>query len=229
MRAQVNVSTRIHSSARVLQMAGMFDVPIEQKASHTLDANLPIEDRPWNVGLIVGPSGAGKSTLARHAWPDEMAAAYAWSADRSLLDDFPKGMGIKDIIGLLTSVGLGSPPAWMRPHHTLSNGEAFRASIARALAETDGLVVVDEFTSVVDRQVAKVASHTVQKAVRRGGRQFVAVTCHYDVIDWLQPDWVYDVAANSFAWRQVQPHPRSSSASTRSITPSGRCFAAITI
>jgi ABC-type ATPase with predicted acetyltransferase domain len=35
---------------------------------------------------------------------------------------------------------------------------------------------VDEFTSVVDRQVAKVASHTVQKAVRRQSRQLVAVT-----------------------------------------------------
>lgn len=207
MRANVTASTTIRSSPRVLQMSGMFDVPIQEKATHTLDANLPIEDKTWNVGLIVGPSGAGKSTLARHLWPDEMTASPAWSPDCSLLDDFPAGMGIKDIIGLLTSVGLGSPPAWMRPFHTLSNGEAFRASIARALAETDGLVVIDEFTSVVDRQVAKVASHTVQKAVRRSQRQFVAVTCHYDVTDWLQPDWVFDVAANSFAWRQVQPHP----------------------
>lgn len=207
MRTHIEVSSPIKQSARVLQMAGMFDVPIEAKTSHSWDADLPIEDKPWNVGLIVGPSGAGKSTLARHLWPDQMAAAYQWSPDRSLLDDFPPGMGIRDIIGLLTSVGLGSPPAWMRPHHTLSNGEAFRASMARSLAEIDGVVVVDEFTSVVDRQVAKVASHTVQKTVRRQERQFVAVTCHYDVIDWLQPDWVYDVAAGSFTWRSVQPHP----------------------
>lgn len=208
MQAHVTVSTAIKTSARVLQMAGMFDAPIEEKATHTLDATLPIEDHPWNIGLIVGPSGAGKSTLARHLWPEQTATDFPWSADRSLLDDFPEVMSIRDIIGLLTSVGLGSPPAWMRPYHTLSNGEAFRASIARALAETSGLVVIDEFTSVVDRQVAKVASHTVQKAVRRKDRQFVAVTCHYDVADWLQPDWVFDVAAGSFTWRQVQPHPK---------------------
>ena len=110
--------------------------------------------------------------------------------------------------GSLGSVGLAFPPAWLRPYRTLSNGEAFRADIARSLAELDGLVVVDEFTSVVDRQVAQVASHTVQKAVRKAGRQFVAVTCHYDVADWLQPNWVYDVAAGKFTWRQVQPHPQ---------------------
>jgi len=116
-------------------------------------------------------------------------------------------MGIRDVTGLLSATGLSSPPAWLRPYRTLSNGEAFRADIARGLAETSGLVVVDEFSSVVDRQVAQVASHAVQKAVRRAGRQFVAVTCHYDVEDWLQPDWVYDAAAQIFTWRSVQPHP----------------------
>jgi GNAT superfamily N-acetyltransferase len=36
----------------------------------------------------------------------------------------------------------------------------------------------------------------------------VAATCHYDVVDWLQPDWIYQPHANSFAWRSVQPRPQ---------------------
>jgi GNAT superfamily N-acetyltransferase len=207
MKATITVSAPVKSSARVLQMASMFDTPLVSKSVNTFEVDLPIEDRLWSVGLIVGPSGSGKTTIASHFWPTIFSKGHEWSDDRSLLDDFPRGMSIKEVVGLLTSVGLGSPPAWMRPFRTLSNGEAFRAEMARTLAETKDVVVVDEFTSVVDRQVAKVASHTVQKTVRRSKRQMIAVTCHYDVQDWLQPDWVYDTAAQSFAWRSVLPHP----------------------
>lgn len=205
--ADITLTAPVHRSPRVLQVAGMFDVPLEEKTSLTLHASLPLDDREWNIGLVTGPSGAGKSTLARHLWPESVLGGQGWPADAALVDAFPPHMSIKDVTGLLSAVGLASPPAWLRPFSTLSNGEAFRASIARALAERDGLVVVDEFSSVVDRQVAKVVSHATAKAVRRAGRQLVAVTCHRDVEDWLQPDWVYDVAAGSFTWRSVQHHP----------------------
>ncbi|MEV1003424.1 GNAT family N-acetyltransferase [Nonomuraea sp. NPDC050202] len=207
MRADITLATPVHRTARVLQLQGMFDVPLEKKLTNSWSVDLPVEERRWNVGLLVGPSGSGKSTIAQELWPGRLVRDRPWG-DRALVDDFPPGMGIKDIVGLLTAVGLSSPPAWLRPYKTLSNGEAFRASMARALAEHQGLLVVDEFTSVVDRQVAKVASHAVAKSVRRAGRQLVAVTCHYDVTDWLQPDWIYDLAAGSFSWRSVQPRPR---------------------
>jgi hypothetical protein len=80
-------------------------------------------------------------------------------------------------------------------------------SIARALAEEKELVVVDEFTSVVDRTVAKVGSAAIAKSVRASKRRFVAIACHYDILDWLQPDWVFDTGANEFDWRLVQRRP----------------------
>jgi len=69
------------------------------------------------------------------------------------------------------------------------------------------LVVIDEFTSVVDRTVAKVASAAVAKAVRTRGIRFVAVTCHYDVAEWLCPDWMYEPATSEFQWRCLQRRP----------------------
>lgn len=36
------------------------------------------------------------------------------------------------------------------------------------------------------------------KTWRRGKGQIVLLSCHYDIIDWLQPDWVYDTAEARF-------------------------------
>jgi GNAT superfamily N-acetyltransferase len=93
----------------------------------------------------------------------------------------------------------------------LSNGEQFRCDLARALgaaSRSGGLVAFDEFTSVVDRNVARVASAAIAKGMQAGqiGGRFVAVTCHYDVTEWLQPDWVIDMATSQFQWRCL-PRP----------------------
>src|SRR5207247_1429153 len=104
-------------------------------------------------------------------------------------------------------VGFSSPPAWLRPFHVLSTGEQFRASLARLLAYAPELVVMDEYTSVVDRTVAQIGSADLAKTVRSRGQRFVAVTCHEDVEAWLQPDWVYRAATTTFAWRCLQRRP----------------------
>lgn len=208
MLIDVEVHTEASRSARALQLCGAFDVPIAERQSLRWRGDLPIEDRPWTVGLIVGPSGCGKSTIMRALWGDERK--LEWHG-RSVIDDFPEHLPVDDIVAACSAVGFNTIPAWLRPFHVLSNGEKFRVELARRLLEApdDGTpIVVDEFTSVVDRQVAAIGSQAVAKYVRRTGKQFVAVTCHFDVIDWLQPDWVYEPATNEFTWRSVQPRPR---------------------
>lgn len=210
-----NVNVDIHLEAdtpttpRITQVSGIFDVDPSTKNSSDWHHELPLAEKEWNVGLIVGPSGSGKSVLAREVWGERLKETADWDNNLSLIDNFDDDVETLEITSTLTNVGLGSVPAWLRPYSTLSNGERFRADMARFITETteQGVAVVDEFTSVVDRQVAKVSSHCVQKTVRRQNKRFVAVTCHYDVIDWLQPDWVYDLATLTFSWRSVQPRP----------------------
>src|SRR5262249_32859922 len=108
---------------------------------------------------------------------------------------------------LLSSVGFSSPPAWLRPYHVLSTGQAFRVTLARLLAEAKDLAVMDEFTSVVDRTVAQIGSAAIAKTVRQRKQKFVAVTCHEDVEPWLNPDWVYRPDVNQFTWRSLQQRP----------------------
>jgi GNAT superfamily N-acetyltransferase len=202
----VVVSAPIRDSFRVRQLAGMFDVPLAERARERFSVDVPGLDEPWTVGLIVGPSGSGKSTLARAAFGEQCAAPAPWPADAAIIDGFGD-RPIHEITAVLSSVGFSSPPAWLRPYAVLSNGEKFRCDLARALLNEGPVAVVDEFTSVVDRTVAKVASAAVSRAVRRraesggagNGGRFVAVTCHYDVAEWLEPDWVIDMARGTLA------------------------------
>ena len=186
----------------------MFDAPPEEKQRLEWDISLPLEDRPWQVGLIYGPSGSGKSTVARALFGGE--TKVEWRAKTALIDNFPAAMSVEQIATLCSAVGLNTIPCWLRPHEVLSNGEKFRADMARLLAEAapGSTVVVDEFTSVVDRQVAQVASHALQKAVRKAGFRLVAVSCHSDIIEWLQPDWTLDMGASGkFDWGSLRRRP----------------------
>ncbi|HVV98915.1 MAG TPA: ABC transporter ATP-binding protein [Planctomycetaceae bacterium] len=204
---RIERQTAVVRSARVMQLEGLFDLPPTERSGLAWEVSLPLEERAWNVGLIVGPSGCGKSTIARELFGDALVAGYNWPAEHSIVDAFPASLGIKDVAGLLSSVGFSSPPSWLRPFACLSNGEQFRVTLARALAEQPELAVIDEFTSVVDRTVAQIGSAAVAKAVRRRGQRLISVACHYDIIDWLQPDWTYEPASNEFRWRCLQPRP----------------------
>jgi len=203
---KITRASAIARTPRVRQLEGLFDVPPAKRREHSWTVDLQL-DKPWNLGLIVGPSGSGKTTIARELFGKQLVDGWDWPKDKAILDGFPAAQSIHEIVGLLSAIGFSSPPSWLKPFHVLSNGEQFRVNLARTLAEAPDLAVVDEFTSVVDRTVAQIASAALAKTIRASNRRFVAVTCHYDVEDWLQPDWRYDAASGEFAWRSLQRRP----------------------
>ena len=205
----VLVKSDIENSFRVQQVKGIFDVPEMASIEHSWKISVPVEDRPWSIGLIVGPSGSGKSTVARACFGDQLIEhGFQWHEKKAIVDGFDPSLSATDITNALSSVGFSSPPQWLKPYQALSNGQKFRCDLAKALCESSDLVVFDEFTSVVDRTVAKVASAAVSKAIRRQDKKrFVAVSCHSDVEEWLDPDWVLDMTEQKFAWRLLRRRP----------------------
>ncbi len=121
-------------------------------------------------------------------------------ADKPIIDCIAESGDWQKVTAALAAVGLGSVPAWLRPYQSLSTGERFRADLARLVADAPPKVVIDEFTSVVDRQVARVGSHAFAKAWRGTGGQAIILSCHYDILPWLSPDWVFDTAEGRFYW-----------------------------
>lgn len=192
-RKRVVLSSPIADSFRVAKVLGAVDKPNLRDVETTLEFDEPPgvgED--WSIGLIVGPSGSGKSTIARLCYG--LGEPFAWSEDRAVLDNFgPRPFD--ELAAALAAVGFATQTHWLRPYRTLSAGERFRCDLCKTLLDAPGPVaVVDEYTSVVDRTIAKNASIALRKAFDRNAfnKKFVAASCHRDVQEWLEPDWTLD-------------------------------------
>ncbi len=174
---------------RVASIMGKFDLQSEHiKESFNGEIDLAKE---WQIGIIVGASGTGKSTIAKELFTKEYIRGFEYNSE-SFIDDFPKNLSIEEITRTLNSVGFSSPPSFIKPYSVLSNGEKMRVDLARALLNENDIIVFDEFTSVVDRNIAQIGSIAVAKSIRRTNKKFIAVACHYDIIEWLEPDWIFD-------------------------------------
>lgn len=186
---------------RVASVMGKFDLQSNQiQERFTGRINLP---ESWQIGLIVGKSGTGKSTIAKQLFPDAYITNFEYSAE-TILDDMPEGKSVDEIVKTFNAVGFSSPPSWLKPYSVLSNGEKMRVDLAQAILSESEMFVFDEFTSVVDRQVAQVGSFAMQKAIRKTQKKFIAVTCHFDVEDWLLPDWIFETDTMTFRQSEVQ-------------------------
>ncbi len=140
----------------------------------------------WHIGVIVGASGSGKSKLLA-TFDDGAVEEVEWDPSKSIAAHFDNAVEANE---KLSAAGLMSVPDWVKPYHVLSNGQQFRANLARSLYNC---ARIDEFTSVIDRNVAKAASTAMARYVRKNDIQgIVLVTCHRDILEYLEPDWVID-------------------------------------
>lgn len=191
MKVEAHRTVEVQHTYGVARALALFNVPPEDVTEFHIEAEIPVESQDWQIGAIIGPSGSGKTTLVEALKEAGFTEAELdeWSPDLSILDGISGGFD--KATGALASVGLGTVPSWIRPFHVLSNGEKFRASLARILNGTATDVVIDEFTSVVDRRVACIGAGAFAKAWRRrpAGR-VVVVGPHFDILPWIKPDWV---------------------------------------
>jgi ABC-type lipoprotein export system ATPase subunit/GNAT superfamily N-acetyltransferase len=193
----VVLQSPMFSSFRCQCAANSLDIDVAKKSVHHLhidNVNIPSK---WNIGLVVGSSGSGKTTLIKKLFGDNV---FDCDIDENLpiIEQFPKSMTYEDCAKILNGIGLTSVPCWIRPYKTLSNGQQARAQAAFLMSKTNDIVCLDEWTSVVDRTVAKAMSVCVDKFTRKNNKKIILCSCHYDIIEWLRPDWIIDCNRQEF-------------------------------
>lgn len=209
MRIEIHHSVNDFDSYRAARVKSLFN------AENGCNFDLSIDDvdlsGQWNIGVVVGASGSGKTSIGKQIFGSNKIVdlSTGWNDNKPIIDDIAPDGDFNTVTGLLASVGLGDVPAWLRPFRVLSNGEQFRAGLARLICEKPQEAVVDEFTSVIDRQIAKIGAQAFQKAWRRENPsgKVVLLTPHYDVLDWLRPDWVIDTTAKTFERGKPRQRP----------------------
>lgn len=173
-----------------MEVAEAFDYDFDGRTFFD-SPEIPELPESWGVGLIVGSSGSGKSTLLStiglHSEPQ-------WGESRAVASHFGSAEEAKK---RLAAVGLNSIPSMMRPYRVLSNGEKHRADLARVL---ESYAAIDEFTSVVDRTVARSICVSIRRFIRSEGLTNITfASCHRDIVEWLEPDWVFDTDTLEFS------------------------------
>jgi len=167
-----------------------FDIQNKEETSVKIPINFSeCKTFDWNIGVIYGGSGTGKTTLLKEF--GNLTTDY-FDEHKPLISNFD-WLEPKEATFLLSAMGLASVPTWLRPFSLLSNGEQYRASLAYKVgkASDNDVILIDEFTSVVDRDVAKAMSNALQKYIRRNNKKIILASCHFDIMEWLLPDWTY--------------------------------------
>jgi len=186
----VDLKSEVFKTFRCQKAANSLDIDSEKKSRHRLEIKADLKT-PFNIGLIVGSSGSGKTTLAKKIFGEECFKNYL-DPKKPIIEQFPKDWSYDDCAKALSGMGLTSVPCWIRPAYTLSNGQQARASAALSLAFNDDIIIIDEWTSVVDRVVAKAMSNCVNKYARKTNKKIILCSCHFDIIDWINPDFIID-------------------------------------
>lgn len=210
MKVEVHNRVSDFNSYRAARVKSLFNA--ESGCNFDLEIENVDLSGDWNIGVVVGPSGSGKTSIGRQIFGENKIYDYTqgWSPDKPIIDDIAPNGDFNEVTGALANVGLGSVPSWLRPFRVLSNGEQFRAGLAKIVCEKPTEIVIDEFTSVIDRQIARIGSQAFQKAWRRGNPKgkVVLLTPHYDILDWIQPDWVIDTKTKTFERGLLRQRPK---------------------
>ena len=216
-------------SPRMREVCWDFGIPPRETPT-IIAENLQLTLKPGTLAVVTGPSGAGKSSILQAA-ADKLgdvtwAGRGAFPVDRAIVDCIAPRRPLGEALEILTACGLGEPRLWVRRFTDLSDGEQFRAALARTIGKTvseggSRPIICDEFTALLHRRLARSLAHNLRKLVTRNGLIFLAATTHDDILQDLRPDILIRLGTGGPSVHAVNPRGGAMSLHRRAVIEQG--------
>lgn len=169
------------------QIMDHFGIGFDRQ-DHVIADGLDVPITAGDIVCFTGDSGSGKSSLLRAA-----AAQLENVVDVNALDlpdqilvdglDLP----LAEALALLSACGLSEAQILLRTPGELSDGQRYRYRLAYAVARGAKWILADEFTSVLDRTLAKAIAYNVGRLAAKHNCGLLLATTHDDILADLQP------------------------------------------
>ncbi len=206
-------------------------------SSRTIAEGLRLDFSPGTITLIAGPSGSGKSLLlesiSRRFPTARTVNRIAFPLDVAVVDAVAPTRPVSEALAVLTACGMGEPGLWIRRFDQLSDGERFRARLARAVSlhGRDGgsaPLLCDEFGALLHRRAAQAIAFNLRKMVTRQRLCLAVATSRDDIERDLRPDRVVRLGGDGVvvedpagAWQKGTGTARNGSLARRDVTRRG--------
>jgi ABC-type transport system involved in cytochrome c biogenesis ATPase subunit/GNAT superfamily N-acetyltransferase len=195
----------------------------------TLFAKLNFAVSPGDVVLICGPSGAGKTTLLslvaerlanpRTSRPGlggtidvppsaSVAALGSLISSRPLINALGR-IPFEHALYALNVSGLAEPHLYVKRFRELSNGQRYRAMVAKLIASSADVWVADEFCATLDPVTACIVSRNLRRCAKALGVTVILAAANWsEFIHELRPDTVIHLRApwdyRVFPWKDFE-------------------------
>lgn len=196
LKCHVEFSTKTDVTPRTLAICEAFGLGVDETQHFMVFDNFSLDFHKGDLIYMTGDSGGGKSLLLK-AFKDYFGDE---SLELSNLEINPaevliEGVGndVKEAIEILSLCGLNDAFLFLRRFRELSDGQKYRYRLAKLINEKEKSIwIIDEFCTSLDRDMAKIVAHLIQKVARNLSKTVVVATTHRDLVEDFQPDIMID-------------------------------------